>query len=74
VIWLYFHVTNNVAKYEALVNGLCIATELGVHRFYIHDESEFVINQVMGESNYHDPHMAAYHQEVRKLEEKFNDF
>jgi ribonuclease HI len=30
VIWLHFHTTNNVADYEALVNGLCIATELRI--------------------------------------------
>jgi hypothetical protein len=30
VIRLHFCVINNVAEYEALVNGMCIATELGV--------------------------------------------
>jgi ribonuclease HI len=30
VIRLYFTTSNNVAKYEALVNGLRIAIELGV--------------------------------------------
>jgi hypothetical protein len=30
VIRLHFHATNNVVEYEALVNSLCIATELGV--------------------------------------------
>jgi hypothetical protein len=35
---------------------------------------ELIVNQVMGESNCHDPRMEAYRQEVRKLEEKFDDF
>jgi ribonuclease HI len=30
VIRLHFATSNNVAEYEALVNGLCIAIELGV--------------------------------------------
>jgi ribonuclease HI len=33
VIRLHFCVTNNVAEYEALINGLHIATELEVQRF-----------------------------------------
>jgi hypothetical protein len=32
VLRLHFPASNNVAKYEALVNGLCIAIELGVMR------------------------------------------
>jgi ribonuclease HI len=74
IIQLYFHTTNNVVEYEALINSLCIATKLGVQRLYIHGDSELVTNQVMGESNCHDSRMAAYSQEVRKLEEKFNGF
>jgi hypothetical protein len=30
IIHLHFCAINNVAEYDALVNGLCIATELGV--------------------------------------------
>jgi ribonuclease HI len=30
VIRLHFRATNNVAEYEALVNNVCIASELGV--------------------------------------------
>jgi ribonuclease HI len=63
-----------VAEYEALVNGLRIATELKIQRLYIHGDSELVVNQVMGESNCRDSHMAAYQQEVRRLEEKFDGF
>jgi ribonuclease HI len=74
VIRLHFCATNNVVEYEALVNGLHIAVELGFQQLYIYGDSQLVINQVMGESNCHDSHMAAYQQEVRKLEEKFNGF
>jgi ribonuclease HI len=60
VIRLHFHKTNIVAEYEALINGLHIAIELGVQRLYIHGDSELVINQVMGESNCRDSRMAEY--------------
>jgi ribonuclease HI len=63
-----------MAQYKAMVNGLHITTELGVQRFYIHGDSELIVNQVMGESNYRDSRMTAYRQEVRRLEERFNGF
>jgi ribonuclease HI len=63
-----------VAEYEALINDIRITAELRVQRLYIRGDSVLIINQVMGESNYHDSRMAAYHQEVRKLEEKFDGF
>jgi ribonuclease HI len=60
IIRLHFYTTNNVAEYEALVKGLHITTELRVQRLYIYGDFELIINQAMGESNYHDSHMAAY--------------
>jgi ribonuclease HI len=63
-----------VAEYEALINGLLIAAKLGIQQLYIRGDSELVVNQFMGESNCRDPCMAAYRQEVRKLEEKFDSF
>jgi ribonuclease HI len=74
MIRLYFCAMNNVVEYETLVNGLHISAELGVQRLYIRGNSELVVNQDMGESNSCDSHMEAYHQEVRKLEEKFGGF
>jgi ribonuclease HI len=74
VIRLHFHAANNVVEYEALVNSLHIDTELGAQQLYIRDDTELIINQVMGESNCHNSRMAAYRQEVKKLEEKFDGF
>jgi ribonuclease HI len=71
---VYFHTTNNMAEYEALVNGLRIIAELGVERLYIHGDSKLIVNQVMGESICRDSLMVAYRQEVRRLEEKFDGF
>jgi ribonuclease HI len=35
MVRLYFPTSNNVAEYEALINGLCIAIELGIQRLDI---------------------------------------
>ena len=71
MICLHFSTSNYVAEYEALINGLRIAVELGAMRLYIHGDSELVVDQVMKESSCKTPLMAAYCQEVRKLEDKF---
>jgi ribonuclease HI len=71
VIRLHFLASNNVAEYEALVNGLCIAVELGVRCLNAHGDSQLVINQVMMNSHCRDRKMEAYCDEVRRLEDKF---
>jgi hypothetical protein len=60
VIRLHFRVTNNVAKYVALINDLRIAAMLRVQRLYIRYDSELIVNQVMRESNCDNSSMAAY--------------
>ena len=72
VIRIHFAASNNVAEYEALVNGLKIAIELGVRRLDVRGDSQLVIDQVMKASNCHDPKMEAYYKEVRRLEDKFH--
>jgi ribonuclease HI len=71
VLRLHFLASNNVAEYEALVNGLRIAIELGVRRLDVRGDSHLVIDQVMKNSHCHDPKMEAYYDEVRRLEDKF---
>ena len=71
VILLHFLASNNVVEYEALINGLCIAIELGATWLYVRGDSELVVDQVMKESSYKSPLMVVYCQEVRKLEGKF---
>jgi len=60
VIRIHFAASNNVAEYEAFVNGLKIAIELGVRRHDVRDDSQLVIDQVKKASNCHDPKMEAY--------------
>jgi ribonuclease HI len=71
VLRLHFPVSNNVAEYEALVNGLRVAIELGVRRLDARGDSQLVIDQVMKNSHCRDPKMEAYCDEVRHLENKF---
>jgi ribonuclease HI len=71
VLRLHFPVSNNVAEYEALVNGLHIAIELGVWRLDARGDSQLVIDQVMKNSHCRDRKMEAYYDEVRRLEDKF---
>ena len=60
MIHLHFLASNNAAEYEALINGLRIAIELGAMRLYVHGDSELVIDQVMKESSCKCPLMVAY--------------
>jgi ribonuclease HI len=71
VLRLHFPASNNVAKYEALVDGLRITIELGVRRLDARGDSQLVIDQVMKNSHCRDPKMEAYCDEVRRLEDKF---
>jgi ribonuclease HI len=71
VLALHFPASNNVAEYEALVNGLRIAIELGVRCLDARGDSQLVIDQVMKNSHCRDPKMEAYYDEVRRLEDKF---
>jgi ribonuclease HI len=71
VIRLHFPASNNVAEYEALVNGLRIAIELGVRYLDARGDSQLVIDQVMKNSHCRDRRMEAYCDEVRRLENKF---
>jgi ribonuclease HI len=71
VIRLHFPASNNVAEYEALVNGLRVAVELGVRRLNARGDSQLVIDQVMKNSHCRDRRMEAYCDKVRRLEDKF---
>ena len=59
MVHLHFPSSNNVAEYEAFINGLHIAIELGIRRLDIRGDSQLVVNQVMKESSYHDAKMVA---------------
>ena len=60
MVLLHFPSSNNVVEYEALINGLRIAIELGIRRLDVRGDSQLVIDQVMKESSCHNAKMAAY--------------
>ena len=60
MVRIHFPSSNNVAEYEALINGLCIAIELGIRCLNVRGDSQLVIDQVMKESSCHDAKMAMY--------------
>ena len=39
MVWLHFAASNNVVEYEALINGLQVAIELGVRRLDVRGDS-----------------------------------
>jgi hypothetical protein len=72
MVRLHFPASNNTAEYEALINGLRIAVELGIKCLEIRGDSELVMGQVMKDKNCVDPKMEAYCQAVRDLKGKFH--
>jgi len=72
VIRIHFAASNNVAEYEALVNGLKITIELGFQCLDVRGDSQLVIDQVMKTLSCHEPKTEAYYKEVRRLEDKFH--
>ena len=49
MVRLHFAASNNVAEYEALINGLQVAIELGARRLDVRGDSRLIIDQVMKE-------------------------
>jgi ribonuclease HI len=47
MVRLHFPASNNVAEYEALINGFRIAVELGIRHLEIRGDSQLVVDQVM---------------------------
>ena len=64
MVHIHFPSSNNVAEYEVLIDGPCIAIELGIRCLDVWGDSQLVIDQVMKESSCHNAKMAAYCQEV----------
>ena len=64
MVRIHFPSSNNVAEYEALVNGLHFTIELGIRWLDVRGDSQLVIDQIMKESSCHNAKMAAYCREV----------
>jgi ribonuclease HI len=70
VFQILFEVSNNKAKYEALLHGLRLAVSLGIKRLLIYGDSLLVVQQVNKEWDVNKDTMDAYVTEIRKLENK----
>ena len=64
-------VSNNIAEYEGLIAGLKAASALGIKRLTIKGDSQLLVNFSNKSYKPKDKHMAAYLEEVRKLEKRF---
>jgi ribonuclease HI len=59
--------TNNVAEYTALVEGLTLATELGVRKLSVFSDSELMVKQIKGEYRVKNQELLDLYTEARKL-------
>jgi ribonuclease HI len=64
-------VSNNIAEYEGLLAGLRAANALGIKRLIVKGDSQLVVNFSNKSYSLKDEHMAAYLEEHRKTEKRF---
>lgn len=69
---MHLAASNNVAEYQALINGLKIAIELGIQCLEVRGDSQLVVYQIMKESSCKSDTMSLYCQEMQKVECKFD--
>ena len=67
VLQIHFAASNNVAEYEALVHGLKVAKEIGIHRVRCYGDSDLVVQQTSGNWDALDANMALYRFHVQKI-------
>jgi ribonuclease HI len=73
-IQLEFSATNNIVKYEGLVNGLRLAKDLVIRRLLIRGDSQLVAKQIQKEYDCNSDMMAEYLAEVHRMEKFFDGF
>ncbi|XP_068476580.1 uncharacterized protein [Phaseolus vulgaris] len=66
-----FKASNNQAEYEALIAGMLLAKEMGVHNLLVKSDSQLITGQVSGDFQAKDPQMAAYLRYVQLLKGAF---
>ena len=64
-------ISNNIAEYEGLLAGLRAAIALGVKHLLVKGDSQLLVNFSNKSYTPKDDHMAAYLEEVRRLEKNF---
>jgi ribonuclease HI len=71
---LEFECTNNIAEYEALLQGLRKALDMHIQNLIIFGDSEIVVRQVRNSIHCLSPHLKCYQSEVWSLINKFSTF
>jgi ribonuclease HI len=71
---LEFECTNNVAEYEALLQGLRKALDLRIQNLVVFGDFEIVVRQVRNSIHFLTPHLKCYQSEVWNLINKFSAF
>nr|GEY85206.1 reverse transcriptase domain-containing protein [Tanacetum cinerariifolium] len=69
-----FTATNNNAEYEALIVGLWIVAQMGVHNVYVSVDSNLVTNQVLGTYVAKEENMIKYLEKTKSLVSGFANF
>jgi ribonuclease HI len=64
-------VSNNIVEYKGLLAGLRAASALGIKRLIVKGDSQLVVNFSNKSYTRKDEHMAAYLEEHRKMEKRF---
>ena len=62
-----FPITNNAAKYEALLAGLKLAKRIRANRIRVFADSQLVVRQVSGKYEVKNPTLKAYNRLVKQL-------
>jgi ribonuclease HI len=71
---LEFECTNNVAEYEALLQGLRKALDMRIQNLIVFGDSEIVVRQVRNSIHCLTPHLKCYQSEVWSLINQFSAF
>ncbi|GKE59038.1 reverse transcriptase domain-containing protein, partial [Tanacetum coccineum] len=69
-----FTTSNNEVEYEALIAGLRIAAQIGVHNVHVSVDSKLVANQVLGAYVTKEENMIKYPEKVKSLVSVFANF
>ncbi|GMH30081.1 hypothetical protein Nepgr_031924 [Nepenthes gracilis] len=69
---LNFPATNNIVEYEALLAGLRLAKECSVKRLTVYSDSELIVNQVNGDFEVNNPHLARYLEKAMETTQDFD--
>ena len=65
------HATNNVAEYQALIEGLSGALELGVQEIEVFSDSQLLVFQLTGRYKVRSPALLGLHRKAQALLERF---